>query len=59
VSAFRDLRQRRARQCAAARKSWRVQSLENLASGIDADISRNVELYDLVAACRRQQHGDA
>src|SRR6195952_2491575 len=23
------------------------QSLENLASGIDADISRNVELYDL------------
>lgn len=34
------------------------QTLENLAAGIDADISRNIELYDL-SLRRRQQPGDA
>ena len=42
----RDLHQRHARH-APRRGRTRRQTLENLASGIDADISRNIELYDL------------
>ena len=34
------------------------QMLENLAAGIDADIGRNIEIYDL-SLPGRQQHGDA
>jgi len=45
--------------CVTARKELARQTLENLASSIDAEISRNVELYDLSLRAVCKQHGNA